>query len=112
MNGNQEKGHEVDQKSADDMQDSKLLSNHLISPYIAPDEILAEFPPTKLLSTNLDPLVDDSIEFGKKLRELKVQTSADVLKGLPHGFLYFGQLSKECYDATMVCLERIMDLLK
>lgn len=72
----------------------KFLRHHLISPHIAPDEILAEFPPTKLLSTNMDPFVDDSIEFGKKLRKLKVQTTVDVVNGLPHGFLYFGQVKK------------------
>ena len=71
----------------------QLKTHHLISPHIAPDEILSEFPPTKFLSTDMDPLLDDSIELGKKLKKLKVETTLDIIKGLPHGFLYFGQVT-------------------
>jgi len=99
-------------KSPEEEFDIKLKSNYLISPLLAPDEILAEFPPTKLLSTDMDPLVDDNIEMGKRLKGLNVPTTFDFIKGLPHGFLYFGQFSKESLDATMVCLERIKSLLE
>lgn len=63
--------------------------SHFLSPYEASDDILRQFPPTKFLTTILDPLLDDSIEFGKKLRSLDVDTNLDVLGGLFHGFLYF-----------------------
>lgn len=66
-------------------------SNYL-SPYQAPDAVLREFPPTRFVSTILDPLCDDSIEFGKKLRALDVDVEINMLQGLYHGFLYFIQV--------------------
>lgn len=66
-------------------------SNYL-SPYQAPDEILREFPPTRFVSAIFDPLCDDSIEFGKKLRALDVNVELNMLNGLYHGFLYFIQV--------------------
>lgn len=71
----------------------KVHDSYLLSPYLAPDEILKEFPPINMLSTNLDPCLDDSIEFGRKLRNLGVSVHVDVLRGLAHGFLYFTQVS-------------------
>jgi acetyl esterase/lipase len=70
----------------------EVHDSHLLSPYLAPDAILAQFPRTKLLSTNLDPCLDDGIEFGKKLKSLNVDVSLDILTGLAHGFLYFTQV--------------------
>lgn len=66
-------------------------SNYL-SPYQSPDEVLREFPPTRFVSAILDPLCDDSIEFGKKLRALDVNVELNMLNGLYHGFLYFIQV--------------------
>jgi hormone-sensitive lipase len=67
----------------------KFHDSHLLSPYKAPDAILRQFPPTCFLSAILDPLLDDNIEFGKKLRSVGVNVNVDVLNGLYHGFLYF-----------------------
>lgn len=117
--------------SYEDEFDVKIHTSPLISPYLASDEILKEFPPTKILSTNLDPCLDDGIEFGKRLKKLKVAVQVDVVSGLSHGFLYwtqvikylstlnkravtlnFPQTSKECHDASMLCVKRIKSLFE
>lgn len=67
--------------------------NYFMSPYLAKDEILERFPRTKILSTIVDPCLDDCIEFAKKLRALKVETEFDVLGALNHGFLNFAGVS-------------------
>lgn len=72
--------------------DLKMKQSYLMSTYLAPDEILREFPPTQMLSTNLDICLDDGIEFAKKLRHLNVEVKVDIVTGLPHGFLYFTQV--------------------
>lgn len=107
----------------------KIHNGPLISPYLATDEILREFPPTKILTTNLDPCLDDGIEFGKRLRKVGVDTQVDIISHLSHGFLYWTQVrraniyvrkvsdfgssqtSQECHDASMICLDRIKRLL-
>jgi hormone-sensitive lipase len=63
-----------------------------LSPYQASDEILRQFPPTRFVVGILDPLNDDSVEFGKKLRALNVDVEINFLHGLYHGFLYFIQV--------------------
>lgn len=72
----------------------KIHTSPLLSPYLASDGILKEFPPTKILSTNLDPCLDDGIEFGKKLRRMNVDVQVDVVAELSHGFLYWAQVIK------------------
>lgn len=68
---------------------SEVLPMHqLASPLRASDEILKQFPPTSIISTNMDPCLDDCVEFARKLKQLKVNVKLDVLSGLCHGFLY------------------------
>lgn len=67
--------------------------NYLMSPYMAPAEILQQFPKTNILTTIVDPCIDDCIEFGKKLRSFGVDTHVDVLGALNHGFLNFAQVN-------------------
>lgn len=63
--------------------------NYLMSPYLAPDELLRQFPKTNILTTIVDPCCDDSTQFAKKLRDLKVDLKLDILGALNHGFLNF-----------------------
>lgn len=70
----------------------KVHDSPLISPYLASDEVLTQFPTVKLVATSLDPCLDDSIEFAKKMKKLNVDVQLDVLSGLPHGFLYLTQV--------------------
>jgi hormone-sensitive lipase len=87
-NGNLINGH-FEHSSTKHKHDFTFQKSHYLSPYQASDDILAQFPPIRFLSTILDPLLDDSIEFGKKLRKLNVKVGVDVLGGVYHGFLYF-----------------------
>lgn len=41
----------------------------------------------------MDPCLDDSVEFSKKLKKLGNDISIDILDGLPHGFLNFTLVS-------------------
>lgn len=66
--------------------------NQYISPYWASDETLKQFPPMKVLTTIVDPCIDDSVEFSKKLKNLGVDVHLDILEGLNHGFLNFAQV--------------------
>lgn len=136
--------------SCDDADEFRLLDNESVpvspsadfiftvpkDPYLSPiyasDEVLKQFPPIKIVTLTLDPCLDDSIFFAKKLRDLNVEVQLDILDGLPHGFLNFckvrfafqlsrvenlirlslpPQLSKEAHDGSKLSMSRIADLL-
>lgn len=40
-------------------------------------------------SLQMDPCLDDCVEFAKKLKRLGNPVTLDILEGLPHGFLNF-----------------------
>lgn len=63
--------------------------NYLMSPYLASDELLMQFPRTNIVTTIVDPCIDDCVEFSKKLKSLKVNIQVDILGALNHGFLNF-----------------------
>lgn len=44
-----------------------------LSPVLAPDELLAQFPKTYILTGERDPLVDDTVIFAGRLRQAKLQ---------------------------------------
>jgi acetyl esterase/lipase len=58
-----------------------------------------------------DPLLDDSIEFKKKLTLRGATCSLHVLDGLHHGFLNFVSVSRECQKASKVVTLTIKTLL-
>jgi hormone-sensitive lipase len=58
----------------------------LVSPILAPDEILAKFPNKMLfMSASLDPLLDDCSAFLQRLRAVH-KNPRWILLDLPHGF--------------------------
>lgn len=82
--------------------------NYLISPLLASEDVLRKFPPSLIVTTNVDCGLDDSVEFSKKLKKVGVDVDLIVFKeGLPHGFLYFVKNSKECQDALLTCMEEV-----
>lgn len=83
-----------------------------LSPYWATDEVLSQFPPTKILSVVLDPCLDDCVMFAKRLKKLNRPVSLDILPGLPHGFLNFASISKEAHEGSKICVRRIAELLE
>lgn len=82
----------------------------LLSPYLTSDSMLQKFPPVGILSVEMDPCLDDCVMFARKLRQLDVPVTLDVLPGLPHGFLNFSPLSKEAHSGSMLCVQRIQQL--
>lgn len=60
---------------------------------------------------SLDPLLDDSVMFAKKLKRRNKHVQLDIIDGLPHGFLNFSPISTECKAASMRCVRHIMQVL-
>ncbi|CDW59784.1 HSL N and Abhydrolase 3 domain containing protein [Trichuris trichiura] len=83
-----------------------------ISPLLASDELLAEMPPTSILACHLDPLLDDSVTFAKRLRDVGVSHTFDLLDLVPHGFMNLIPFSEECRAATLTCIERVESYLQ
>ncbi len=52
----------------------------LLSPMCASHELLRALPPVYLFAAGLDPLLDDSILFAKKLRDLGQPVRLEVFK--------------------------------
>lgn len=73
--------------------EDSIPMNQLMSPILASSDTLKKFPRTILLSTNLDPCLDENIEMGKKLRAAGVDVQIDILHGLVHGFLHMARVS-------------------
>ncbi|KZC05122.1 PREDICTED: hormone-sensitive lipase [Dufourea novaeangliae] len=82
-----------------------------LSPYLAPDNLLAQLPPIAMLTLELDPCLDDSVMFARKLRKLGVLVMLDILPGLPHGFLNLTRVSREASIGCDLCIKRIQELL-
>jgi len=63
--------------------------NPLVSPALAPDYILKEFPPTRIIVGDHDGLEDECWRMTERLNNLGVPVRMTVYKGMPHGFLNF-----------------------
>jgi acetyl esterase/lipase len=83
--------------------------DYLLSPILAPDSLLSQFPKTYFLTGERDPLVDDTVIFAGRIRRAKAakyaEQSSDVqlrkefddrdvvevalIPGISHGFLQF-----------------------
>jgi acetyl esterase len=57
-----------------------------VSPIDSNNKVL---PPMWLLVGNLDPLLDDTLNFAEKLKVERIAHEVHVLEGYPHGFLRF-----------------------
>ncbi|KAH7732130.1 Protein C46C11.1 a [Aphelenchoides avenae] len=95
-----------------DLIDLKLPREPLISPMYADPEMLRKLPPVRFVACHLDPLLDDTIAFARKLRDAGGNVeSIDLLDSLPHGFLNFAPMSPDCRNGSAVCLSRIKQIL-
>lgn len=59
----------------------------------------------------LDPILDDSVEFARRLRSLEKDVELYILEDLPHGFLNFHLVSQEAREGNelcVVCLKRTL----
>ncbi|KAM4703850.1 hormone-sensitive lipase isoform 2-T2 [Rhinophrynus dorsalis] len=94
------------------LQTSAIVHNPFMSPLLAPDSMLQGLPPVHIVACALDPMLDDSVMFAKRLRSLSRPVTLQVVEDLPHGFLSLSQLSRETREATAVCVRRIHQILR
>ncbi|KAK1151841.1 hormone-sensitive lipase [Acipenser oxyrinchus oxyrinchus] len=92
------------------LQTSPIVQNPFMSPLLAPDDMLRGLPPLHIVACALDPMLDDSVMFAKRLRAVGQQVSLCVVEDLPHGFLSLSQLSRETKDAANICVQRIREV--
>ena len=64
-----------------------------------------------LQACHLDPILDDSVMFAKKLHRLGKSVDLHLIDDLPHGFLNFALVSKEAKQASDVCVSKIRKVL-
>ncbi|XP_061675268.1 hormone-sensitive lipase isoform X2 [Syngnathoides biaculeatus] len=86
---------------------SPVVKDPFCSPLLAPDSMLKALPPVHIVACALDPMLDDSVMFAKRLRAVGQPVTLCVVDDLPHGFLSLSQLSRETREAANVCAERI-----
>ncbi|XP_028598089.2 hormone-sensitive lipase isoform X1 [Podarcis muralis] len=90
---------------------SPIVKNPFMSPLLAPDAMLKGLPPIHIVACALDPMLDDSVMFARRLRALGQPVTLRVVQDLPHGFLSLSQLCRETRQASAVCTELIRDIL-
>lgn len=100
-------------------------TDYLLSPILAPDSLLAQFPKTYFLTGERDPLVDDTVIFAGRLRRAKAARWEDgkgrdraglgkefderdvvevhLIPGISHGFLQFVGVFPEGWKYIFRC---------
>uniref|UniRef100_A0AAY5KLZ9 Hormone-sensitive lipase n=1 Tax=Esox lucius TaxID=8010 RepID=A0AAY5KLZ9_ESOLU len=89
-----------------------IVKNPFVSPLLAPEDLLRGLPPVHLVASALDALLDDSVMFAKKLRDMGQPVTLRVVEDLPHGFLSLSGLAKETQVASDICVERIREVFQ
>lgn len=89
-----------------------IIRNPFVSPLLAPNEELRGLPPVHIVASALDALLDDSVMFAKKLRDMGQPVSLTVVEDLPHGFLSLSQLAKETEVASAICVEQMRKIFR
>ncbi|XP_007941321.1 hormone-sensitive lipase [Orycteropus afer afer] len=90
---------------------SPIVKNPFMSPLLAPDSMLQTLPPVHIVACALDPMLDDSVMFARRLRGLGQPVTLRVVEDLPHGFLSLAPLCRETRQAAALCVERIRLIL-
>uniref|UniRef100_A0A3Q1HK26 Hormone-sensitive lipase n=1 Tax=Anabas testudineus TaxID=64144 RepID=A0A3Q1HK26_ANATE len=91
---------------------SPIVRNPFVSPLLAPNNLLRGLPPVHVVASALDALLDDSVMFAKKLRDMGQPVSLTVVEDLPHGFLSLSQLAKETEVAAKICVARMKQVFE
>ena len=86
--------------------------NPFLSPVFLPNEVLINFPSTRINLAGLDPLHDDGYKLAYQLSCLNRDVKVVDYKMLPHGFLNFnlvpfirGECNKAILDASKILSE-------
>eukprot|EP00041_Stephanoeca_diplocostata_P027071 m.739589 g.739589 ORF g.739589 m.739589 type:complete len:1088 (+) comp23108_c0_seq1:176-3439(+) len=82
----------------------------LLSPLFADDALLRTLPPISIAAVLLDPLLDDSIEFAKRLRIVGNPVRLHVYDELSHGFLMFADISDTSRAAADTAVQWIKEV--
>lgn len=83
----------------------------LLSPIAASDALLRRIPMLYLVAVELDPLLDDTIDFARRLKRLGCRFKIHLVQGLPHGFLSFKDLDAKTLAAHDHCLRWAQEAL-
>ncbi|XP_035537682.1 lipase, hormone-sensitive a isoform X1 [Morone saxatilis] len=89
-----------------------IIRNPFVSPLLAPNSLLKGMPPVHIVASALDALLDDSVMFAKKLRDMGQPVTLKVVEDLPHGFLSLSQLAKETDVASEICVEQMRTIFQ
>jgi acetyl esterase len=78
-------------------------------PYVSPlrAESLAGLPRTLLICAEIDPLLDDSIEYARRLEQAGVPVEMQVYPGMFHGFWRMAGVLAEARQALNLAGERM-----
>ena len=91
---------------------TKSLKDIYISPLLAEADILQHFPKTVIIASDLDPCLDENVQFSSKLSSAGVDVKLEIMPGMPHGFLAFAAMSTECQLGVDHVTKKIRDLIK
>ena len=109
-----------------------FTTDFLLSPLLAPEGLLAEFPPVRFLTGERDPLVDDTVIFAGRLRQAKLGkfvleqelglrgldeafrekdwVEVALIPGISHGFLQFCGVFSQGWQHIFRCGRWIEEL--
>ena len=68
-------------------EDANPSSDYYLSPILAPDNLLQQLPPVRLIAGSKDPLLDDSWRLFDRLKRLGTDVKMSLFEGMPHGLL-------------------------
>ncbi|KAL3469891.1 CLN3 protein-domain-containing protein [Aspergillus californicus] len=108
-------------------------TDHLLSPVLAPEALLAQFPKTYILTGERDPLVDDTVVFAGRLRQAKLRrfqerqdlglekshrtfnekdhVEVSLLPGVSHGFMQMAGFFPDSWKHINRCAAWIQNLV-
>ena len=111
-----------------------FTTDYLLSPILAPDILLAEFPKTYFLTGERDPLVDDTVIFAGRIRQAKYSAylqrkelgllssssrrsfnerdhvEVNIIPGISHGFVQFVGVFPEAWIYIFRCTKWMNDI--
>jgi len=89
-------------------------SNHdmYLSPLLTDLDVLKHFPKTVIIASDVDPCLDENVQFSSMLHEAGVDVRMEVVPGMPHSFLAFSQMSTECQLGVDHVTKKIGELIK
>jgi acetyl esterase/lipase len=73
-----------------------------LSPIVASDALLSQWPTTSIMVGGFDPFVDDSVDFAHRLAANGVPVRLRVFDRAPHSLLDFAPLLQQSADAVQL----------